>query len=267
MNNKPYALITGASSGIGKSIARELARLKYPLVLASNQEEALQQTATELKKAYGIECVTCYCDLSDQQSAKKLFDFCVQRKLQISILVNNAGILLYSEVADADAGKIETILNLHVHTPAMLCHYFLTDMKKQKQGYILNVSSISAVMPYPNISLYGPTKTFMRYFTRALRFEGAKHGISVSCLIPGPTATGLYDPDKVNLNLALRLGIMQKPETVARAAIRGMFKKKAEIVPGWLSVLLVKIVPLAPAMLIKYLFLKTSLPEKLRKML
>lgn len=251
-----YAVVTGASSGIGWHISRELAEKGYSLVAISNQAEQLNNLKSELEEAYQIDVQTLVCDLSETGAAGSVFDFCQQNELQVEVLVNNAGILIYGEFVDVDIILTRTILQLHMNTPVMLCRLFGELMAKNHMGYILNVSSISSVMPYPTISLYGPTKTFLRKFTRALRSELQGTGVRVLCLLPGATATGLYDTMDINLPLAMRLGIMKKPEVVAKAGVKALFKNRAECTPGLLNKFVIRIMPLIPNSLIGLIYRK-----------
>jgi short-subunit dehydrogenase len=139
---------------------------------------------------------------------------------------------------------------LHLHTPTLLCRLFGEQMKSRKQGHILNVSSISAVMPYPMISLYGPTKTYLRYFTRALRTEMKPYGVNVTCLIPGATITGLYNLEQVNVARLKAFGIFHTPEFVASKAVKGLLRRKAVIVPGLLNKITIRLMPLVPSFII-----------------
>lgn len=257
------ALITGGTSGIGRALADVFAERGFNLLLVSNQADALPECKQQIEDRFpAISCMVYYADLSNQHSAAELYRHCTDNNLQVDVLVNNAGILLFSEVAGAGPERIQTILNLHMHTPVLLCRYFGAEMKERKSGYILNVSSISSVMPFPGISLYGPTKTFMRYFSRALRAEMRIYGVQVCCLIPGATQTGLYDPAKVNLSLARKLGVMQSSEYVAKKALRALLYKRAECIPGILNKLTVFAVPLIPPALIYLLHKHTNLLQK-----
>jgi len=251
-----YALVTGASSGIGWHISKELAARGYSLIAVSNKEEQLHDLKSELEKQYRVQLHTLDCDLSDTNAAERVFDFCQQRELEVEVLVNNAGMYVYGEVISNDNDRITAILQLHMNTPVMLCRLFGAVMAKNNSGYILNVSSISAVMPYPTISLYGPTKTFLRKFTSAFRFEMKQSGVSVLCLLPGATATALYDTRNINLSLVMRLGIMKKPELVAKAGVRALFKKRAECIPGLLNKFIMRIMPLIPHGLIGIIYRK-----------
>lgn len=251
-----YAVVTGASSGIGWHITKELAKKGYSIVAVSNQAEALAQLKSEMESKYSIRVRLIDCDLADNDAAKKVFDFCEQNELHVEVLVNNAGVLVYGEVIHIDVDVAKNILQLHMNTPAVLCRLFAETMVKNKKGYILNVSSISSVMPYPFISFYGPTKTFIRQFTKALRFEMNGTGVHVTCLLPGATATALYDPEKVNLKLAMKLGVMQNPGHVAKAGVRSLFKNKKQCVPGLINKFTMLFVRIVPDFLIAFIYRK-----------
>lgn len=256
------ALITGGSSGIGLAIARELAAKGYNLLIVSNQPDALRDCKTDLESTYPVKCFTYNCDLALPGAAQEIFEMTYKLAIEVEILVNNAGILLFSEVAELADTSAESILQLHVRTPVMLCKLFGKEMKMRRRGSILIVSSISAVMPYPGISLYGPTKTFLRYFARSLRHEMRIYDVAVTCLLPGATRTALYDPGKINLDLARKTGIMHTPEFVARQAVKALFRKKPECVPGWVNKLIVMLLPLIPRALIYMIHKNTDILQK-----
>lgn len=245
-----YALVTGASSGIGWHMARELAARGYGIVAVSNQPHQLADLKSELERHFRIGVLTLELDLSDQNAASVVFGFCRDQKLPVEVLVNNAGMMHYGELVNTREVIIRSMLNLHMHTPAMLCRLFGESMQENQKGYILNVSSISAAMAYPKISLYGPTKTFLRRFTRALRHEMKGAGVHVTCLIPGATNTALYDTSRINVSLAIKLHLMKKAEDVARAGVKALFRNRAVRIPGTLNKLVVFLFPLIPAFVI-----------------
>lgn len=262
INKKQVALITGGSSGIGLAMAYELAKENHSLLLVSNQPEQLEVTKTDIEQQFNVSCDILYSDLAHTDSPQQIFDFCQEKNLDVEILVNNAGILVFSEVMATPTERVATILQLHMNTPTLLCRLFGAEMKKKKSGHILNVSSISSVMPFPGISLYGPSKTYMRYFTRAFRSEMKIYNVNVSCLIPGATHTSLYDPKRINIGLAKKLGIMQTPEFVAKKAVKTLFKRRAECTPGIINKLTMFFVPLVPSWAIYLLHKKTNLISK-----
>lgn len=249
-----YALVTGASSGIGWYISIELAARGYAILAVSNQAEQLEILKSDLYKDYQVKVQTLDLDLSEPSAAESVYDICLQKGWQVEVLVNNAGMYVYGEVTGADPERTSKILQLHMHTPVMLCRLFGALMEQNQRGFILNVSSISAVMPYPTISLYGPTKTFLRKFTRALRYEMNLSGVHVTCLIPGATATDLYDTSNINLSLAMRLGIMKKPGLVAKVGVKALFKNRAESVPGLLNKFILCFFPLIPGWFLGFIY-------------
>jgi short-subunit dehydrogenase len=252
-NREKYALITGASSGIGLHFAEALAKKGYSLVAASNQPAQLDDLRKRLEETYSVNIITINIDLAQENSAQHVFDFCNEKNLIIEVLINNAGILVFGEVAGIEYASIKSILTLHVLTPALLCRLFGEGMIRREKGFILNVSSISAVMPYPHISLYGPSKAFLRSFTRALRTEMKSKGVNVTSLIPGATETALYDTGNLNTPLLIKLGIMKKPDVVANAGIKALFGNHAECIPGFLNKFLVVLLPLVPHFIISLL--------------
>ncbi len=243
---RPYALITGASSGIGWHISLELAARNYSLVAVSNQADGLNRLKEQVERDFQVEVVTLNTDLAVPGAAQWVFEFCEKRGLEIQVLVNNAGVLIFGEVIRVPEEEVRRIFQLHVVTLAELCRCFAAGMADRRKGYILNVASTSAVMPYPVISLYGPSKTFIRAFTRALRFETRARGIGVTCLLPGATATPIYDDKNVNVPLAKKLGVMVPPERVARRGVKALFAKRAECIPGIINTLIVRLLPWVP---------------------
>ena len=246
-DQKNFALVTGASSGIGLAMSRELARLGYPVLLVSNEEEKLAVCAAEIEKAYGVKAIPLYMDLAQKDSADKVFDYCEKNGIKINILINCAGIFFFRNVTDTAPERIETIINLHMVTPTLLCRIFAEKMlrhtpedrapegppEKQK-GYILNIASIAAWMMMPGLTFYNATKSYLRCFSRAMRNEVYDKGISITTLCPGAVATGLYGLAPNLMKLGIRVGIILTPERLAAKAIKKMFRRKAEYIPGGL---------------------------------
>jgi short-subunit dehydrogenase len=248
-----YALITGASSGIGWNLSTELAKRGYSIIAVSNQKEELHKLRSELEAVYQVTVHTIDTDLAHVDAANELFNYCDRNRLEVEVLVNNAGMLVFGEVVDVEHERAAAILQLHMTTPALLSRIFGKKMKERRHGYILNVSSISAVMPYPTISYYGPSKTFLRSFTRALRTELKPFNVHVTCLLPGATATSLYNNLNVNVALALRTGVMKRPESVAHSGVNALFKKRSECIPGTMNKLVVWLFPFVPSFLIHWI--------------
>jgi len=228
----PVALVTGACSGIGLAIAHELGRRGYPLLLVSDRPARLAEAAAALQATHGVAVDVVGVDLARPDAAAQVVEAVSRRSLVVEILVNNAGIFAFGEVADSDAAQAQALLQLHVVTPSLLARHFARKMRERGRGYLLFVASIAAWGDFPGIALYGASKRYLRSFAAALREELAVYGVVVTCLAPGATATNLYAQTGVPVALARRLGIMRDPEAVARAGVRGMFAGRAVVVPG-----------------------------------
>ena len=242
-----WALVTGASSGIGKEYARILAAKNYSIVLVSNQEDACQQCALEISNTFGVATKTLIIDLAKQNSAQRVFDFCVAEQLKIDVLVNNAGVFFWKLFIEADIDKIQTMINLHIYTATMLCRLFAKSMQENGYGYILNVSSICAWMNYPTISIYGASKSYLKSFSTSLHYEMKPYGVSVCHVAPGAVNTPLYGMKEKTRQRLCSWHIMLTPHQVAQKGIRGLFKGKKVVVPGrinWIFIMFVSIVPI-----------------------
>jgi short-subunit dehydrogenase len=225
------ALVTGACSGIGRELARGLARRGHDLVVVSERREALEEIAAELRARVAV--LPLVVDLARPEAAEEVY--LAARGIEVEILINNAGMFFFGEAVDAAPARANAMLQLHVITPSLLCTRFGRDLRARGRGHILIVSSISAWRDFPGISYYGSSKNYLRGFARALRSELGVYGVNVTCLLPGATATALYDPKVIPVELGKRLGIMMSPEEVAEAGLRAMFAGKAEHTPGLLT--------------------------------
>lgn len=229
------ALVTGACSGIGLEMARILASLGYALVVVSHREGPIQETARRLAEEHGVVTHAIRMDLARPEAAAELFEAVGALGVEIDLLISNAGIFFFGEAADADPEVANRMLQLHVVTPSLLCTRFTRGMRERGRGHVLLVSSISAWRDFPGIAYYGSSKKYLRGFAVSLRSELSPYGVNVTCLAPGATATGLYDPSVVPVDLAKRLGVMMAPEDVARAGLDAMFAGEAESMPGLLT--------------------------------
>ncbi len=241
-----YALVTGASSGIGLAFVHQLAGRGYNIFLVSNQQEELPILENKIAEEYSVKCVSLFIDLAQDDAAQNVYNFCKEQQLTIEVLINNAGFLIADELVNVAQQKITALLKLHTLTPTLLCQLFAKEMITHQKGYILTISSTSAFMPYPLISLYGPSKSYIRNFTKAMRSELYSKNIHVTCILPGAVDTSLYDLDASKKKIAKRLGIMHTPEFIAKKGLRALFRNKGELVPGLLdklSLIFIKLIP------------------------
>lgn len=224
------ALVTGACSGIGLSIARELKRRGYRLVLVSNRGPELGAAADTLEAVASV-----VIDLARPEAAAELIAELERRELEIDVLVNNAGFFFFGELAEAPEARVQAMLQLHVVTPTLLARHFAARMRRRRQGHLLFTSSISAWRDFPGIALYGSTKRYLLSLATALRSELKPWGVNVTVVAPGATLTQLYDPNVVPVALATRWGVMLDADTVARAAVKAMLARRALVIPGLLA--------------------------------
>lgn len=252
-----YALVTGASSGIGLEMARLLAIRGYNLLMVSNEKEKLHALQVEFQSVYAIQVHALAINLATDDAAQKVYDYTTKHAMEVEVLVNNAGFFFFGEVADAPLAKASDMVHLHVLTVSALCTLFAQRMRQRKCGYILNISSISAHKAFPGIAYYGASKAYIRSFTQSLRTELKYYGVHVTCLSPGATATALYDPNVINVELGRKVGVMMDAADVAQAGIKALFSNQGEVVPGVLTKIMLFLAVLTPQWVI-YLIRKHS---------
>lgn len=257
------ALVTGASSGIGLEYAKQLARdYHIDLLLVSNQEQEQQQVANELSAQYGVKTIALYADLSKQNAAEELYQYCVDNQLVVDVLVNNAGMFFFNPYCETSMTRIELMLNLHMITVAKLTRLFGEQMlqrelnaeeqsqkicsKPRRKGYILNMSSMSAWMAMPGIQCYNSTKAFIYNFSKSIWYEFKPKGVNVTVMAPGAVDTALFGLAPHLRRLAVKLTVSIPPEKLVKRALKKMFRGKKADTPGlinWLVTPLLKHTP------------------------
>jgi short-subunit dehydrogenase len=253
-----WALVTGACSGIGREIARELARRGYSLVLVSNRAAELQLSARQLAAEYDVNTQSVELDLARPEAAKSLYDQVHGLGVEVDVLVNNAGMLLFGEVVDTDPDRMQAMLQLHVTTPSLLARYFGADMRERQGGHIVFVSSASTWCDFPGIALYGSTKRYLRNFAASIREELARWGVEVTCVAPGAVATGLYGQDGDAAAKAAKMGLLGDPAFVARKAVSGTLRGRRLVLPGMGAKLMALGAALTPRWLVHLVHVRTD---------
>lgn len=218
------ALITGASSGIGRSMAYYLSSLGYDLILVARSKEKLQEIQKELETDVKI----IVADLSDEVKLKEIYVVC--KKDDIDILVNNAGFGLCGEFDDLELSKEMEMIDVNIRALHTLTKFFLKEMKKRDSGLILNVASVAAFQAGPLMATYYATKAYVLRFSLAIREElrREKSNVSVSCLCPGPVDTNFNSVANVEFTVKALTS-----DYVAKYAIDKALKGKAVIVPSF----------------------------------
>lgn len=228
-----FALITGASKGIGKSIAQTLAARGYSLLLVARSNDLLQQLSSELSARYNIKTDYLAIDLSQPDASKRVFDWCQSNNYQPSVLVNNAGFGLSGPFESYPLEQHLNMLQVNCATLVQLTHLFLPVLKKQSKGYILNIGSSAAYQAVPYLSLYAASKSLVVSFSRGLHFELRKSTVSVTCVCPGATDTEFNDRAKIGPKaMKTAQKVMMTSEDVGKEAVEAMLKEKTEVIVG-----------------------------------
>ena len=250
---RPWALVTGGSSGMGLEYARQLAGIGCNLLLVSNQEEELQKAASDLKRDE-IQVIPHYQDLATETAAEGLFAFCQAQNLQIDILINNAGMFFFKELTTENEAKALTMMRLHVFTPTKLCFLFGEEMKKRGYGYLINMSSMAAKLPCPGITIYSATKAYLKSFSKSLYFEMRPYNVGVTTVCPAAIATPLYKLKPSLLKLGVKVGLIGTPQWLVCKALNGMMRKKRVVMPGFMNLYLPPLIAVLPKGLVNKLW-------------
>jgi short-subunit dehydrogenase len=193
-DHKKWALVTGASAGIGQEFCRQLASSGYQLVLVARREYRLQNLATELQQAYGTQSLVIPADLSAPGASAEITRKLEAEGIDIEFLVNNAGYGLPGRFTDNPWRIHEEFIQLMVTAMCELTHHLLPAMQRNKKGYIVNVSSVAGLVPASEAhTLYGASKSFLVMFSESLALENKYHNVIVSALCPGFTHTEFHD--------------------------------------------------------------------------
>ena len=223
------ALITGASAGLGVDFARQLSAQGKQLVLVARRRDRLDALAAELGNARAVEI-----DLSEAGAADRLLADLAAHGEQVELLVNNAGFGLTGRFAELDGRRQRQMIDLNCGALIELAHAVLPAMIERKQGRILNVASTAAFQPGPGMAVYFATKAFVLSFSEALHEEVKRHGVTVSALCPGPTATEFGEVAGFGQSNLLDK-VAADSASVVRAGLAGLDNDKAVIVPGLMN--------------------------------
>lgn len=214
-----FTLITGATSGIGYHLAKQLAAQGHHLIITARQASKLQQIKTDLEKAHNIQVVTMPYDLSREQSAEALYTNIKEAGLRVNVLINNAGVGTYGNFTQTSLQAELDMINLNIKALVTLCKLFGADMANKGQGKIMNVASLLSFLPFPYYSVYSATKAFVLSFSETLRAELEDSGVIVTTLCPGPVDTGFTTPEMLQTN-AYKTNKPMSAEKVAAVAVK-----------------------------------------------
>ncbi|MEA3391527.1 MAG: SDR family NAD(P)-dependent oxidoreductase [Candidatus Marinimicrobia bacterium] len=235
LNGKQYAIVTGASQGLGKSFAYEAAKRGWNLILCALPGSGLPQVTEDIKQHFLCDVIGMECDLVNKEERDNFIKEVITKDLVVTMLVNNAGIGGAIPFMESEYERWSRTIDLNVQTLSHLSYEFASLLKKNAPSYMINVSSLSSFYPMPNFAVYSSTKAYNLHFTLALREELRKDRITVSSLCPGGIYTNIrVIQDVENQGLGGRLSAFY-PDFIAKKAIEGVLKNKAIIIPGWFN--------------------------------
>ncbi len=228
-----YALITGASKGIGKSMAEILASKKRNLLLVARSSDLLQSLAQNLKQQYQIETDWLAVDFTQAGASEKIFQWCIEKNYSIDILINNAGYGLSGDFEKYSAKEHTDMMQVNMNMVVELSSLFLPELKKATSAHILNIASSAAYQAVPGLNVYAASKAFVLSFGRGLQYELRRSNVRVTTICPGGTDTDFAN--RANLiDKARKAGekLNMTSEAVAKQAIDAMFAGKTEKITG-----------------------------------
>jgi uncharacterized protein len=228
-----FALITGASQGLGKYLAIECAKRNINLLLVALPRTKLDVLANFIKRKYAVKVLMREVDISEEINCIHLYENTRKMNIRISILINNAGMGGNFGFDQREVSFFSKMISLNIKTPTILCKLFLEDLKESAPSYIMNVSSLAGLFHLPQKQVYGGSKSYLIGFSLSLRRELYDKNISVSVLCPGGMNTywRLLMEHRISGTWLSRLAVME-PSDVASIALKNMFAKKAMIFPG-----------------------------------
>lgn len=232
-----YALITGATSGMGSLFSRHAAAEGFSILALDLDQKKLEELKIDLEKTYGIKVITLVKDLSKGGAVKEVVSFVKDKGVPVQMLINNAGFGYDAPFAQSDKRRQNALEAVDVKVVRQLCRAFLPSMVKNQSGYILNVASVAAFMPGPYMATYFASKSYVYSLTMGLHYEVEDEGVHVTALCPGPTRTPFWDNADAGKTIYVKMAM--RPEDVVDAGFRGVLKNKPFVIPGFLAKALV----------------------------
>jgi short-subunit dehydrogenase len=245
---KRTALITGASGGIGLELARIFAREGYNLVLVARSSDKLEQIGADLSKRHGVSVLSLPKDLSDPASPDEIHARLLDAKIEIDVLVNNAGFTVFGPFVENDFSKEQELMQVNMVTLTHLTKLFLKPMVERGWGRVMNVASTAAFQPGPLMACYYASKAYVLYFSEALHSELEGSGVTVTAFCPGPTETGFQKRGEMEDSRLVAGRRLLDSKTVARAGYRALMRGQAVLIIGpssWLFVQTIRFLPRA----------------------
>lgn len=267
---KAWAVVTGAASGMGRIYVKRLAMMGYNVVAVDINEKGLDETVLQARAAVAscadipegmkaaLDIMPIVQDLSVHDAADQISARTEEAGCEVEVLVNNAGIMYCQAIHATSEKALNLIMMVHMYTPLMLCRKYVNGMRERGCGYILNISSLASWMIWPGIGMYGSTKRFVRDYSRELRIECGKTGVSVTNAYFGAVDTPLIPLKDSLRKLARALAVMITPEKAVDKALKATFKRRKGVMPGLLNKIFKPLCIIVPDSLLGWIYRKVA---------
>jgi short-subunit dehydrogenase len=253
-----WALVTGASAGIGSALAEQLAAQGVNLLLTARRADRLARLADDLAARHKIQTEVCAADLTRPQAPGEIFRFTEQKRLPIELLINNAGFGAYGEFRKQEAQRLLDMVQVNVSAVVHLTHLFLPAMVERRSGYILILASTAAFQPVPYLSTYAATKGFDLLFAEGLAEEVRQYGVHVCALCPGSTVSEFQQVAGQPSHMA---GPQEPNEKVARVGLEALAAGKPFVISGTRNLLSMEAQRLVPRRLVTRIVARMFRPQ------
>lgn len=260
-----WVLITGGSKGIGFSLAESFARRKYNIILVARNQLQLEVSKLKLASAFPVQVEVLSCDLGDSGSINTIYNWCSERKFEITVLCHVAGLGGSGDFPDLPMDEMQSMIRLNLESAILITRFFLPVLKRsQSPAYILLVGSMAGFAPLPIKCVYSSTKSALISFCYSLKYLLKDDGISVSCLCPGP----VFTKPSIESETLRQLGwfgkqMAVKPADLSEYAVRSLLKGKLMIVPGKIAAIVARVIRSLPKTMVAYFSYRFSNREKL----
>jgi short-subunit dehydrogenase len=253
-----WALVTGASAGIGSALAEQLAAQGANLLLTARRADRLARLAEDLSARHKVQAEIYAADLTRPQTPGEIFRFTEQKRLPIELLINNAGFGAYGEFRKQEAQRLLDMVQVNVAAVVHLTHLFLPAMVERRSGYILILASTAAFQPVPYLGTYAATKGFDLLFAEGLAEEVRQYGVHVCALCPGSTVSEFHEVAGQPLRLA---GAQEPNDKVARVGLQALAEGKPMVISGTRNWLSMEAQRLAPRRLVTRVVARMFMPR------
>ena len=232
LKQRPVALVTGASSGMGREFARVLAERGYDLIVTARRGDRLLELKQELESAHGVSVASIPGDLNSADGATRLFRQVQSQGHRVDLLINNAGFGFFGSFLEQTAEEIDAMIQVNVIALTTLTRLFAEQMSQRGGGSILQISSYAGLQPIPRYTVYSGAKAYVVAFAQALRHEMKKHGVRVCVMAPGFSQTEFHDVAGHNKTSTMRF-LSLSPRQFAESGVKGVLRNQFLITPGW----------------------------------